>query len=243
MRTPVRFGDLLPVAVPGFLVVGAASLLVMQTAVGVMIFNGPIVFLLLGLLVGVLVLGYILAGVQEILSTRLAGWSLPPEAHLDDDEHVIEVPAYGFERAGFSVEGSLVQVPLGSAFALERALAGAWGTPEGAGWERIAFLQRVTLGFIVATLIAVLFFVGGIAQGQLDAGVRSHGGMVFLLGALGTWLVGRRIRPTRQEAVLDLFADARALLLDRGEQDEVRRVMEDLGLSLAEEDPGLGVSP
>lgn len=236
-------GDLLPIAVPGLIVVGAAGMLVMQTAIGPMIFGGPIVFLLLSLIVGVLVTGYLVTGIQEVLSGRLDAWALPPEGHLDWSDHAVLLPSHALERAGFRCEEPGVAVPLGTAYALERALAGAWGTPEGAGWDRVAYLQRVTLALGLAALLAFVFLVGGVATGGgIDPGLRSHGGTVAILGTLSALLVGRRVTAARRESVIDLLADARALLLDRGEQREVRRVLNDLGLSLAEEDPGMNIT-
>lgn len=234
-------GDLLPVAVPGLIVVGAAGMLVMQTSIGPMVFGGPIVFLLLSLLVGVLVVGYVLAGLQSWLSARWARWALPPEAHLDVGEHSIILPAYALERAGFRCKDAGLAVPLGSLYALERSLAGAWGTPEGAGWDRVAFLQRITLALGLSTLLALGFLIGAIATGNVDPGLRSHAGTVLVMGAIGTGLVARYVAQARREAVIDLFADARAFLMDRGEHDEIRRVMDELDLGLKEQDPAHNV--
>lgn len=235
-------GDLLPVATPGLLVVGAAAMLVMQTTIGPMIFGGPIVFLLLSLVVGVLVVGYLVAGLQELLASRWNPWALPPSSHLDWGQHAVIVPSHAIERAGFRCPEAGVAVPLGTAYALERALAGAWGTPEGAGWDRVAFLQRITLALAISAILALVFVIGGFAaSGALDPGLRSHGGTVFILGALAAGLVGRRAVTARQESVIDLLADARALLLDRGENKEVRRVLNDLDLSLDEGDPGMSI--
>lgn len=235
-------GDLLPIAVPGVIVVGAAAMLVMQTPIGPMVFGGPIVFLLLSLTVGVLVTGYFVTGIQEVLSGRLDAWALPPEGHLDWSDHAVLVPSHALERAGFRCEEAGVAVPLGTAYALERALAGAWGTLEGAGWDRVAYLQRVTLALATSALLAFVFLVASLGMGGVDAGLRSHGATVAILGTLTALLVGRRVTAARREAVIDLLADARALLLDRGEQREVRRVLNDLGLSLAEEDPGMSIT-
>lgn len=241
MRTPAMLGDLLPVAVPGLIVVGAASMLVMQTRIGPQIFGGPIVFLLLSLLVGILVVGYLVAGLQEVLAGRLDAWTLPPASHLDFSEHRVLVPSHAFERAGFTCQEAGVAVPLGAAYALERALAGAWGTPEGAGWDRVAFLQRITLALGLSAVLALAFMLGGLAAGGLDPGLRSHGGTVLVFGAVTAYLVGRRVARARREAIIDLLADARALLLDRGEQKEVRRVLNELDLTLKEEDAGVGI--
>jgi hypothetical protein len=41
--------------------------------------------------------------------------------------------------------------------------------------------------------------------------------------------------------VLELLADARAMVMDRGEHQEVRRILDELGLSLAGEEPAVGV--
>lgn len=243
MRTPGSVGDLLPVAVPGFLVLGALSVLVTPTVVGQLAFSGPWQQLLLGVLTGTLVLGYLLASFQEALARSLRAWALPPNAHLAHREHAIEMPEAALRRAGYeSVEGGGAIVPLGAAYALERSLAGEWGTPEGAGWDRVAFLQRLTLAFGAAGLLGLAFLLGAAANGTLDQGMRSHAGAVFVLGWLVAMLLARVVRHARREAVLDLLADARALLLDRGESAEVRRVLTDLGLDLSEESVAASVS-
>jgi hypothetical protein len=239
MRDLAFLGDLLPVLVPGGIVLGAASTLVLQTPVGTMIFTGPTAFLVVSLLVGTLVLGYLVGGLQELLAGRVAAWALPPTSHLDEQDHTVELPRAAVERAGFRAEGS-VHVRLGLAYALERSLAGAWGTPEG-GWDRAAFLQRVALALGLSAGLAVGFLVAGVAGGGLDAGLRSHGGTVLLLGGLAGWLVAVRAGAARREAVLELLADARAMIMDRGEHQEVRRILDELGLSLAGEEPAVGV--
>lgn len=240
MRNLTLLGDLLPVAVPGLVVLGAASMLVMQTPVGEMIFTGPTAFLVLSLVVGTLVLGYLVGAAQEILAGRVPAWALPPTSHLDAGEHGVTLPERAVERAGFVADGP-VRVPLGLAYALERSLAGAWGTPEG-GWNRAAFLQRISLAMGLSALLALAFLAGGLAAGGgLDPGLRSHGGTVLVLGGLTAWLVGVRASTARREAVVELLADARALIMDRGEHQEVRRVLDELGLSLAGEEPAVGV--
>lgn len=242
MRTPATWGALLPVAVPGLIVVGAAGLLVMQTTIGPQIFGGPTVFLVLSLLVGTLVVGYLVAGVQEWLATRRPGWALPPQAHLTEAEHAIELPERALRRAGYEAQSTPVEFPLGRAYALERTLAGAWGTPEGAGWDRAAFLLRVALALGLSAALGLAFLAGGLVDGAIDRGLRSHGGTVLILGGLSSWLVARRAAWARREAIVDILADARALVLDRGEFEEVRQVFDELGLRLKGRDAGVSVT-
>lgn len=232
--------SLLDVAVPGAIVLGAVSMLVMQTPVGPMIFSGPVAFLVVSLVVAVLVLGYLTAALQEVLAGRLAAWALPPTSHLDEGEHAVHLPARTVERAGFGCEGDGVTVRLGLAYALERSLAGAWGTPEG-GWDRAAYLQRISLALGLSALLALAFLAAGMATGGIDPGLRSHGGTVFVLGSVASWLVSIRAAQARRETVVELLADARALIMDRGEHQEVRRILDELGLSLAGEEPTVGV--
>lgn len=242
MRTPAMLGDLLPIAVPGFLVVGALSVLVRPTVIGDLAFTGSWVFLIMGVATGTLVLGYLLAGLQEALSTRVSAFALPPASHLDWSEHAVVLPAPAVERAGYRCGEGGVVVPLGTAYALERALSGAWGTPEGAGWDRVAYLQRIAMALGLSALLGLGFLAVGLATGSLNPGIRSHGGAVLLLGALSSWLVALKASRSRSEAVLDLLADARALLLDRGEQTEVRRCLNEIGIELTEEGMGLNVA-
>lgn len=239
MRTPMSMGDLLPVAVPGFLVIGALSILVTPTFLGALAFTGPLVGLLLGLATGVLVFGYLITAVQTMLSGRAGGWGLPPETHLAKAQPVVTLPAEALERAGFSVHAPVLEVPLGHAFSLERALAGAWGTPEGAGWDRVAFVQRMAIAFWTSAGLALLFLLGAGLTGQLSRGLRDHATPVLVLGLAVAWLLSRLAARLRKEAVLELFADARALLLDRGENREVQRVLADLDVRLAEEELGI----
>lgn len=242
MRAPATWGALLPVALPGLIVVGATALLVMQTPIGPQIFGGPTVFLLLSLVVGTLVVGYLVAGLQEWLATVRSNWALPPQAHLTEAEHAIELPEQALRRAGYEAESTPIRIPLGRVYALERTLAGAWGTPEGAGWDRAAFLQRIALALGLSAGLATVFIVGGLADGAIDRGLRSHGGTVLILGALTSWLVARRAVWARREAIVDILADARALVLDRGEFEEVRQVFDELGLRLTGRDAGVSVT-
>lgn len=234
MRPPARLGDLLPVLVPGLLLTGAAALLAMATPVGPMIFGGDAVFLVLSILAGALVLGYILGAVQEQLASFHPDWTLPPAAHLAAGDHVVTLPAAAVARAGFEAEGGSVVVPLGEAYALERSLAGAWGVPEGAGWARVQHLQRVALALGASAVLAAAFLVGGLSGGGLPRGLVSHGTPVLVLGAVGSTLLWRRARAARREGVVDLLADARALVMDRGEHPEVRRILDELGLEMVE---------
>lgn len=234
MRPPATLGDLLPVLVPGLVLVGAAALLAMATPVGPMIFAGDVVFLLLSILAGALVAGYVVSALQEGLAAARPAWALPPMAHLAADDHAAQVPAPAARRAGFEAEGPTVEVPLGAAYALERALAGAWGIPEGAGWGRVAHLQRMALALGLSSALALAFLAGGLLDGSVSRGLRAHATPVLVLGALGAWLCWRRARAARREGVVDLLADARALVMDRGEHPEVRRVLDELGLDLQE---------
>lgn len=236
MRAPLRPGDLLPVLVPGLVLVGAAALLAMATPVGPMIFAGDVVFLLLSILAGALVLGYLVAGLQEHLATTRPGWALPPAAHLAEADHVVALPARAVERAGFQAQGEPVEVPVGDAYALERSLAGAWGIPEGAGWGRTQHLQRVALALAASTALAAAFLAGGFLTGAVSRGLRAHGTPVLVLGAAGALVLWGRARAARREGVVDLLADARALVMDRGPHPEVRRVLDGLGVELEEPD-------
>lgn len=239
MRPPAMASDLWGVAVPGAIVLGALAMLVMQTPLGSMIFSGPVAFLVVSLLVGVLVLGYLTAALQEVLAGRWSPWALPPTSHLDEGDHTVRLSAASVERAGFGCEGEAVTVRLGLAYALERSLAGAWGTPEG-GWDRAAYLQRIALAMALSALLALGFLASGLSAG-FDAGLRSHAGTVLVLGSLTAWLVSIRARQARREAVVELLADARAMIMDRGEHQEVRRILDELGLSLTGEEPTVGV--
>lgn len=241
MRPPITWGDLLPVLIPGLIVLGAASMLVMQTPLGPLVFGGNLVFLLLSLLVGALVVGYLVSGLQEVLTRIVPAWALPPTSHLGARIHGVTLPRLAVEQAGFRSEASTVTLPLGDAYALERSLAGAWGTPETAGWDRVAFLQRLSLALALAALLAAAFLAWGLLGSGVDAGLRSHGLTVLLLGGATAALVGQRSATARREAIINLLADARALLMDRGEHQEVRRVLTDAGLSLEGEDPGFEV--
>ncbi len=242
MRTPGTFGHLLPIAVPGFIVMGALSVLVTPTIVGrLAFFSGSTSLLVIGVLTGTLVIGYLLSGWQTWLAGTSAGWALPPEAHLSEEERVVELPARAVQRAGFSTHDETVVVPLAEAFAMERALAGAWGTPEGAGWDRVSFVQRLVLAFAASAVLALGFLAGAIAMGAVSRGMRDHAGSVLVLGAIGAWLLHRLAARMRREAVLEILADARALLLDRGENTEVQRVLQDIGLRLQEEELGIGI--
>ncbi len=238
MRPPITLGDLLPIAVPGLLLVGAAAMLVMQTPLGPLIFGGNLVFLLISLVVGILVAGYLVGGIQEVLAGRVASWALPPTSHLAATVHAVTLPQSAVEQAGFRCETDTATLRLGDAYALERSLAGAWGIPEAAGWDRAAYLQRTALALAASSLLAALFLAWGLVAGTVDAGLRSHGLTVLILGALAASLVGLRSVTARREAAINLLADARALLTDRGEHQEVRRVLNDAGLSLKGEDPG-----
>lgn len=241
MRPPITWGDLLPVAVPGLIIVGAAAMLVMQTQLGPLVFGGNLVFLLLSLLVGTLVVGYLVSGTQEVLARVVPAWALPPTSHLASIAHGVNLPRSAVEHAGFESETATVTLHLGDAYALERSLAGAWGTPETAGWDRVAFLQRLSLALAVSALLAAAFLAWGFTGAGIDAGLRSHGFTVLLLGGAAAALVGQRSATARREAIINLLADARALLTDRGEHQEVRRVISDAGLSLKGEDPGFEV--
>ena len=244
MRTPGSLGDLLPVAVPGFLVVGALSVLLLPTALGALAFGGPAVQLVVGLLTGALVFGYLIAGLQEALARRAGRWALPPSAHFAAGPAVVELPATAVERAGYApASPGPVSVPLGLAYSLERSLAGEWGTPEGAGWDRVAFLHRVSLALGLAAVLAAALMLGTAAAGAFTSGIRSHASAVLLLGGLASWMVGRFALQARREAVLDLLADARALLMDRGDTAEVRHALAAIGLELAEESPRARISP
>lgn len=243
MRTPGSLGDLLPIAVPGFLVIGALSTLIIPTVVGALAYSGPLTPLVLGLITGTLVFGYLLATVQEAIARRGGAWALPPGSHLADREATIVVPNAAVRRAGFEpIDNDAIEVPIATAYALERSLSGEWGTPEGAGWDRVAFLQRLTLGFATASLLGLAFLVVAVATENLTRGIREHATPVFVLGGLVAWALGRVVAHARRESVLDLLADARALLMDRGDVAEVRRVLSELGLELSEESLSASVS-
>lgn len=242
MEPPALFGHLLPVAIPGTIIVGALAMLVMQTPLGPMIFQGPLPFLLLSLIVGILVLGYLVSALQETLSRSLSTWALPPTGHLDDDGHAITLPPHAVERAGFQAQTAPVTIPLGDAYALERSLAGAWGTPE-RSWDRAAFLQRLTLAFLTSALTATLFLIQGALTSRITPGLASHGLTVLLLAGITAALLTHRAQMARKEAILELLADARALLTDRGEHQEVRRILNDANLTLTGEDPGYKIHP
>jgi hypothetical protein len=237
-------GDLLDVIVPGLILEGAIAIMAIATPVGPMIFSGPWMFTVLTVIAGVLVLGYIAAGLQSWIAHRYTAWLLPPDAHLAPNAAPIRVPARAVERAGFQAENDPVEVPHGHAYALERSLAGAWGVPE-ATWARAAFLQRVTVAFTLSALVAAFFLVGDVANGAgVTRGIRTHGSMVLGVGVLGALLVNRAAAWARRTAIVDLFADARAMVMDRGEHREVRRVLDAVGLEM-EGEPGetLGVPP
>jgi hypothetical protein len=234
MRPPATLGDLLPVLVPGTVLLGAAALLAMATPVGPMIFAADAVFLLLSVVAGALVAGYLVAGLQEHLAATRPAWALPPMAHLAPTDVAEHVPATAAQRAGFEADGTTVEVPLAAAYALERALAGAWGIPEGAGWGRVQHLQRMALALGASAALAAAFFLGGLLAGEISRGLRAHGTPVLVLGLVGALLCWRRARAARREGVVDLLADARALVMDRGEHPEVRRVLDEVGLDLRE---------
>lgn len=235
MRAPASFGQLAPIFVPGLVVVGALGLLVVATPIGGMIFGGPWIFVLLSVFAGTLVAGYLVAGLASWLSDRRVGWALPPSAHLVAAERTVNLPARAVERAGFETDEERVRVPAHLAYALERSLAGAWGVPED-HWSRTAFLQRITVALVLSVLFATLFLLGDVAAGQgLSRGMRQHAGTIVIAGTLTGWLLARAAERSRQEAVIDLLADARAMVMDRGEHREVRRVLDELGLELADE--------
>ncbi|MDX1612066.1 MAG: hypothetical protein R3185_06830 [Candidatus Thermoplasmatota archaeon] len=239
MRTPGTLGHLLPVALPGFVVTGALVTLVMPTFLGRLAFTEPVVPLVVGLLTAVVVFGYLLAAIQTRLAASRPGWALPPEAHLASDDVAEVLPASAVQRAGFATHSDPVEIPLGHAFALERALSGAWGTPEGAGWDRVAFIQRMGLSLMTAGGLAIAFLAGAGAAGAMSRGLRDHAGPVLVFGLLTGWLLLKAARRMRKEAILELLADARALLLDRGENTEVQRVLADVDLRLQEEELGV----
>lgn len=243
MRAPASFGQLAPIVVPGLIVVGALGMLVTATPIGAMIFGGPWIFVLLSLVAGTLVAGYLTAGLAEAFADRLGTWSLPQGAHLAEDEPVVALPAHAIERAGFTTELAVVHVPAHAAYALERSLAGAWGVPED-HWSRTAFVQRLTLALVLSVAFALAFLVGDLLMGEgISRGMREHAGTIVVAGSLTAGLTARSVRRTRREAVIDLLADARAMVMDRGEHREVRRVLDDIGIDLDEDEASIGVPP
>jgi hypothetical protein len=243
MRAPVSFGHLAPIVVPGLILVGALGLLVMATPIGAMVFNGPWIFVLLSVLAGTLVAGYLVAGLAGALADRRAGWTVPPAAHLAEGERAIRLPARAVERAGFATSGEVVSVPAHAAYALERSLAGAWGVPED-HWARTVFLQRLTVAFVVSVLFATAFLVGDALLGAgISRGIREHAGTIVVAGAVTGWLLANAVERARREAVLDLLADARAMVMDRGEHREVRRVLDEIGIELEGGEAAVGVPP
>lgn len=243
MRAPASFSQLAPIAVPGLVLVGALGLLVMATPIGFMVFGGPWLFTLLSIVAGVIVAGYLVTALTESVAGRRAGWRLPPAAHLLARESSVQLPAEAVRRAGFEVDEGPVRVPTHLAYALERSLAGAWGVPED-HWSRTAFLQRLTTALVLAVVFATLFLLGDVLAGQgLSSGMRSHAGTIVLAGSITGWLVAGVADRTRREAVIDLLADARAMVMDRGEHREVRRVLDELGLEIDSGEAEVGVSP
>jgi hypothetical protein len=243
MRAPASFGQLAPVVVPGLIVVGALGLLVTATPIGAMIFGGPWIFVLLSVAAGTLVAGYLTAGLAELFADRLGTWALPPGAHLSRRDPVIQLPARAVERAGFTAGQDPVLVPVEAAYALERSLAGAWGVPED-HWSRTAFLQRLTLALVLSVAFALAFMSGDVLVGEgLSRGMREHAGTVLFGGLVTAWLVARAVRRSRREAAVDLLADARAMVMDRGEHREIRRVLDDIGIELDEGEAAMGVPP
>jgi hypothetical protein len=229
-------GDLLDVIVPGLILQGGLGVLVIATPVGPMIFGGPWVFTLLTVVAGVLVTGYLVAGLQAWIGTRRATWQMPPGSHFADEQPTVELPARAVERAGFTTTHETIEVPHGDAYALERSLAGAWGIPEDT-WNRAIFLQRITVAFTLAAIAGVVFVLGDVAMGQgLSRGIRTHAGLVIPASLVTGWLTASAAQGARRAAILDLLADARAMVVDRGEHREVRRVLDELGLGLAEEE-------
>lgn len=243
MRAPATLGHLLPVAVPGLVLVGALGLLVTATPVGAMVFSGPWTLVVLSILAGVLVAGYAVAGLAEAVAARRPRWALPPETHLAGPERAVTLPARAVQRAGFATAREQVRVPVHLAYALERSLAGAWGVPED-HWSRTRFLQRLTVALVASVALATAFLVGDALAGHgITRGMREHAGTVILAGGLTGWLAAGAAERTRRHAVVDLLADARAMVMDRGEHREVRRVLDAIGLELADEEAAVGVQP
>lgn len=243
MRAPSTFGQLAPIAVPGLILVGALSMLVMATRIGTMVFTGPWLFVLLSILAGTLVAGYLVAGLTEVVADSRAGWTLPPTGHLILPERGVNLPDHAVQRAGFATSHDPVHIPLHLAYALERSLAGAWGIPED-HWSRTKFLQRLTVALVLSVLLATIFLVGDALLGEgISRGMRDHAGTIVIAGTLAGWLLANAAERTRCEAVIDLLADARALVMDRGEHREVRRVLEEIGISIDDNEAAVGVSP
>ena len=243
MRAPASFGQLAPIAIPGLLLVGALGMLVMATPIGGMIFGGPWIFVLLSVVAGTLLAGYLVTALAQAWADRRAGWALPPAAHLAVGDRAIRLPARAVERAGFVTHQDEVRVPAHAAYALERSLAGAWGVPED-HWSRTAFLQRLTVALVLSVVAAVVFLVGdALAGAGISRGMREHAGTVVIAGTLTGWLVATSVERSRQEAAVDLLADARAMVMDRGEHREVRRVLDDIGIELDSGEAAVGVPP
>lgn len=242
MRAPASFGQLAPIAVPGFILVGALAMLARATAIGSLIFSASWVFLLVSVLAGTLVAGYLVAGLADSLADRRAGWSLPPASHLQEAERAIYLPAHAVERAGFTTAEDVVRVPAHAAYALERSLAGAWGVPED-HWSRTTFLQRITIALVLSVVVATGFLVASaFLGGRISPGMRSHAGTIIIAGTIAGWLLANAVERTRREAVVDLLADARAMVMDRGEHREIRRILDELGLDLEGSEAAVGVS-
>jgi hypothetical protein len=243
MRAPASFGQLAPVVVPGLVVVGALGMLVTATPIGAMIFGGPWIFVLLSLVAGTLVAGYLTAGLAQLFADRLGTWALPPGAHLSPREPAISLPARAVERAGFNAAHEAVRVPAWAAYALERSLAGAWGVPED-HWSRAAFLQRLTLALVLSVAFALAFMAGDVLVGEgLSRGMREHAGTIAIAGTFTAALVARGVRRARQAAAIDLLADARAMVMDRGQHREIRRVLDEIGIELDQGEAAVGVPP
>lgn len=233
-------GDLLEIVVPGLILQGALGILAIATPVGPMIFSGPWVFTVLTVLAGVLVVGYLVAGLQAWVGSYRHTWQVPPGSHFAEVPAVIDLPAHAVERAGFTTEEQTVQIPQGKAYALERSLAGAWGIPEDT-WSRPVFLQRLTVAFALSAIAGLVFVLGDLANGGgITPGIRRHAGLVIPASIVTGWLTARAAQAARKTAILDLLADARAMVMDRGEHREVRRVLDEIGLGLAEEDADHG---